>query len=248
MNNNILTTDEQRRYARNILLPQVGLVGQDKLRNARMLVVGAGGLGAASLGYLAAAGVGKIGIMDNDFVELSNLNRQIIHETGDIGRLKVQSAADRISEINPHVELQLYAQRLHDDNAHIIADYDIVIDGCDNFATRYVINKACLAAKIPWIYGAAQGFKGQIAVFHSDANSPCYRCFVPTEPHQRNDCEHRGVLGAVVGIIGAMQSMEAIKLIVGINIATTKIIRYDGVQNIWKSAILHKDLGCVDCQ
>ncbi len=239
-----LTDEEKRRYGRNILLSQVEEVGQLRLKKSRVLVVGAGGLGAASLSYLAAAGVGTIGIMDGDFVELSNLNRQIIHETGDIGRLKVQSAADRISEINPHVELQLYPHRLEQDNADIINDYDLVVDGCDNFATRYIINAACLQAGVPWVYGAAQGFKGQVASFYSTPASPCYRCYVPTAPHQRNDCAQRGVMGAAVGIIGVTQAMEAIKYLLGLNDAQTKIMRYDGLQSEWKMALLHKDLCC----
>jgi molybdopterin/thiamine biosynthesis adenylyltransferase len=246
-NDKNLTDEERRRYGRQLLLPEVAEAGQLKLRAARVLVVGAGGLGAASLSYLAAAGVGKIGIIDNDYVELSNLNRQIIHETGDIGRLKVQSAANRINEINPHVEVQIYAEKLTAENANIISNYDLVVDGCDNFATRYVINAACLQAKLPWIYGAVQGFKGQVATFQSQPQSPCYRCYVPFAPHTRNDCAYRGVMGATVGVIGAIQAMEAIKILLDIKPPQTKIMRYDGLQSEWRSATLRKDLHCADC-
>jgi molybdopterin/thiamine biosynthesis adenylyltransferase len=243
----IITDEERRRYGRQLLLPEVKEVGQLKLKQARVLVVGAGGLGAASLSYLAASGVGKIGIMDNDYVELSNLNRQIIHETGDIGRLKVHSSQNRINEINPNIEVQIYAQKLTAENANIISDYDLVVDGCDNFATRYVINAACLRAKVPWIYGAVAGFKGQIAIFQAQPELPCYRCFVPNEPHTRNDCAYRGVMGAAVGVIGAMQAMEAIKMLLDIKPPHTKIMRYDGLKSEWKSSILRKDLDCEDC-
>jgi molybdopterin/thiamine biosynthesis adenylyltransferase len=244
----MLTHDQQRRYARHLLVPEIGEAGQEALFHAKILVIGAGGLGAASLSYLAAAGIGHIGIMDADHVELSNLNRQIIHETGDIGRMKVQSAADRLHELNPDIQLTLYPHRFDGTHTALFADYDLVIDGCDNFETRYHINHASLMHNTPWIYGAVRGWEGQLALIAPSSTSPCYRCFVPSAPHGRNDCAERGIVGAVVGVIGAMQAVTAIRaLLHPAPSSYVMLSRYDGHKGIWKSATLHKDDACSDC-
>jgi adenylyltransferase/sulfurtransferase len=244
----MLNDDEKRRYARQLLMPEVGEAGQEKLLASKVLVIGAGGLGAASLSYLAAMGVGNIGIMDADYVELSNLNRQIIHETGDIGRAKVESAADRVAELNPLTKITPYKTRFTEDNADIVANYDLIIDGVDNFATRYIINAACLRHKKAWVYAAVRGWSGQIATFQPMPNQPCYRCLVPDEPHNRNDCAERGILGAVVGVMGAMQAVEAVKYLLGLQEEQTYLLRYDGLKGEWKKSKIIKDLECKNCR
>jgi adenylyltransferase/sulfurtransferase len=245
----MLTPEQQRRYARHVLVPEIGEAGQETLLHSRILVIGAGGLGAASLSYLAACGIGHVGIMDGDHVELSNLNRQIIHETGDIGRMKVQSAADRLYELNPDIRLTLYPHRFDTTYADLFAEYDLVIDGCDNFETRYHINHASLIHRTPWIYAAVRGWEGQIATFYPSSSLPCYRCFVPDAPRTRNDCAERGIVGAVVGVIGAMQAVDAIRILLTPRSPPTHthLARYDGRTNRWKYATLYKDPACSDC-
>jgi molybdopterin/thiamine biosynthesis adenylyltransferase len=243
----MLNDSEKRRYARQLLIPEVGEVGQEKLLAAKVLVIGAGGLGAASLSYLAAMGIGNIGIMDADYVEISNLNRQIIHETGDIGRAKVESAADRISELNPSIKITKYQSNFSESNAEIVQHYDLIIDGVDNFASRYIINDACLKYGKAWIYAAVRGLGGQLATFQPQPSQPCYRCFVPNTPHGRNDCAERGILGAVVGVMGAMQAVDAVKYLLGLNEPQTHLLRYDGLKAEWKKSKLIKDLQCKTC-
>ncbi len=210
----MLTDTQRRRYARNISLPGVGEAGQEKLLASSVLLVGAGGLGSAAISYLVAAGIGHIGIADYDRVEISNLQRQILHETGDIGRLKVESACDRVQELNPDVRVTTYSEKLDAVNlTPIIKEYDIVVDGCDNFATRFAVNTACHNQKKILISGAIRAFSGQVATFKSylGGDSPCYACFVNGLPDDERGCNDMGVIGALAGIIGSFQAMEVIK-------------------------------------
>jgi molybdopterin/thiamine biosynthesis adenylyltransferase/rhodanese-related sulfurtransferase len=214
----MLSAAELARYGRQLALPDVGLVGQERLRGARILVVGAGGLGSPVILYLAAAGVGVIGIVDNDDVEPSNLHRQVLHGTADIGREKTASAADAIRQLNPHVEVRVHQERLTDARALILLrDYDILIDGSDNFSTRYAINDACAQLGRVWIYGSVERFSGQVSIFGAPGG-PCYRCIFPEPPASGStaSCEEIGVLGAVPGVIGALQATEALKWILGV--------------------------------
>lgn len=215
--------DEIERYARHLVLPGVGGPGQARLKAARVLVVGAGGLGAPVLQYLAAAGVGTLGIVDDDHVSLSNLQRQVIHRTDDIGRPKVESAAAAIAALNPHVTVEAHATRLSPENAEaLIADFDLVVDGCDNFATRYLVSDACHLAKRPLVSGTVGQYDGYLTTFRSFETgaggrpNPTYRCLFPNPPAegQAPACEEAGILGALAGVIGSMMALEAIKEIV----------------------------------
>lgn len=240
----------QRRYARHIILKEVGEQGQQDISNASILVIGAGGLGSSALTYLAAAGVGALGIIDPDHVELSNLQRQIIHEEGDIGRLKVESARDRISELNPACNIQCYSEPLTVDNAiATLSAYDIIIDGSDNFTTRFAVQDACYALKKPLISGAAQGFDGQLAIFTPYLyGNPCYRCFVPELPPEANNCTETGIIGPLCGIIGSMQALAALKLIANIGEPQENILwRYNGLSGEWKKSIIVKNPACTLC-
>jgi adenylyltransferase/sulfurtransferase len=210
----MLTDEQLRRYARNISLEGIGEEGQEKLRTARVLVVGAGGLGSPVISYLAAAGIGHVGIADYDRVELSNLQRQTLFETADIGRLKAEAAKDRVFELNPDVKVTTYTEKISDGNAaSIIKHYDIVADGCDNFATRFAVNAACHSEKKTLVSAAVRAFDGQLAVFksHLGGDNPCYRCFVGSEPDDERGCQDVGVLGALTGIMGSLQAMEVAK-------------------------------------
>ncbi len=212
-----LTLTERNRYARHIILPEVGESGQKRLKNASVAIVGAGGLGSPVALYLAAAGVGKLGIIDFDSVDFSNLQRQVLYTTADVGKLKCDTARDRLSAINPDIEISSHQLRLAADNVmETIAPYDIVIDGTDNFATRYLINDACFLSGKPNVYGSIFRFEGQVSVFCCD-NGPCYRCLFPKppEPDAVPNCAEGGVLGVLAGVIGTLQATEAIKLIVG---------------------------------
>jgi len=215
-------TDEQlERYARHIILKDVGGAGQMALLNARVLVVGAGGLGSPLLLYLAAAGVGTIGIIDDDAVELSNLQRQVIHHTNDIATQKVKSAAEKISALNPDVKLNLFEERLTAENAaEIVAAYDIVADGTDNFRTRHLVSDTCVALEKTLVSAALGPFEGQIATFkpHAGVGLPCYRCFLPVEPDpdSQRTCSDFGILGAVAGVVGSLQALEILKEITGV--------------------------------
>jgi adenylyltransferase/sulfurtransferase len=207
-----------RRYSRHILLPEVGGKGQKKLLSSRVLLVGMGGLGSPAGLYLAAAGVGTLGIVDFDRVELSNLHRQVIHSTEDLGKPKVQSANETILAINPDVAVHVYDQRLTSENIlEIISDYDLILDGSDNFPTRFLLNDACVLAGKINVYGAVFRFEGQVSVF-TPGMGPCYRCFIPDMPPPDSvpSCQEAGVLGVLPGIIGLLQASEAIKLILGI--------------------------------
>ena len=206
------------RYARHIALAEVGESGQQKLLNAKVLVIGAGGLGCPALQYLTAAGVGTIGIVDGDTVEESNLQRQILYATSDIGRLKVEAAKERLNALNPAISVSIYPENIHAQNAlEIIQDYDFVLDGTDNFAARYLVNDACVKLNKPFVYGAIHKFEGQVSVFNFNGG-PTYRCLFQENPQQKQipNCEEVGVLGVLPGVIGTLQATEVIKLILGI--------------------------------
>lgn len=219
----MLNKEEIARYSRHLLLPEIGIAGQEKLKNAKMLVIGAGGLGCPALQYLAATGIGKIGIVDFDKVEGSNLQRQVLYSAEDIGKLKAEVAVSKLYEQNPFVKFNSYAIRLDNENAlNIISGYDVIIDGTDNFATRYLVNDACVLMNKPLIYGAIHKFEGQVSVLNytdkSGKQGPTYRCLFPTPPKPGTtpNCSEVGVLGILPGIIGTLQATEAIKIICGI--------------------------------
>ena len=212
-----LSRDELLRYSRHLTLPDVGLEGQKRIKAARILLIGAGGLGSPAALYLAAAGVGTLGLVDFDVVDASNLQRQVLHGTSDVGRPKLDSARDRIADINPNVEIETYETRLTSENAlEILNDYDIIVDGTDNFATRYLTNDACVMLGKPNVYGSIYRFEGQASVF-ATRDGPCYRCLFPTPPPPGMvpSCAEGGVLGVLPGIVGTIQATEALKLVVG---------------------------------
>lgn len=247
-------TDEQlERYARHIILKEVGGAGQMALLNARVLVVGAGGLGAPMLMYLAAAGVGTIGIIDDDRVELSNLQRQIIHQTPDVGAAKVTSAAHKIHALNPDIKLELRQERLTEENAaEIIGAYDIVADGTDNFKTRHLVSDTCVALRKTLVSAALGPFEGQLATFkpHAGDGLPCYRCFLPTEPtpDEQRTCSDFGILGAVAGVVGSLQALEILKEITGVGDGLAgKLLMIDALSMNIRKIRLPKDLGCPTC-
>ena len=247
-----LSNNEKRRYARQIILPEIGEAGQEKLIRAKVLVIGAGGLGSPCLLYLAAAGIGNIGIADGDKVDLANLNRQIIHETGDVGRAKVESAADAIADLNPAIKVTSYGLRVTRENAaEIIKQYDIVIDGSDNFETRFLIHDTCYRLRKPYVMGAVLGFMGQISVFKGyESNKPCYRCFCNEIPPAGTipNCSENGILGTVTGIIGAWQANEAIKELLGIGESMAgSFIVFDALNSKIKNLRLYKDTKCNFC-
>lgn len=214
----MLTDKEKLRYNRQMILPELGEIGQNKLKTAKVLVVGAGGLGCPALQYLSAAGVGTIGVIDDDSVDISNLHRQIMYNEGDIGKQKVLCIKEKLVQANPHVEIRSYPERLTVENAlEIIEQYDIVLDGSDNFATRYLVNDTCVILKKPFVYGAIFQFEGQVSVFNYN-NSPTYRCLFPEPPAEGTmpSCSEAGVIGILPGIIGSFQASEVIKMITGI--------------------------------
>ncbi|AWI59520.1 molybdopterin-synthase adenylyltransferase MoeB [Sinorhizobium fredii] len=246
-----LDSSEIARYARHIVLPEIGGAGQQKLKAARVLVIGAGGLGAPVLQYLAAAGVGRIGIVDDDVVSLSNLQRQVIHATSDIGRSKVESAAAAIANLNPHVAVAPHAQRLAAENAEaILRQYDLVVDGSDNFETRYLAADAAEAARIPLVTGAVGRFDGSVTVlkpYETDADghpNPSYRDLFPTPPPPGAvpACAEAGVVGALTGVIGTLQAMETIKLIAGIGEPLVgRLLLYDGLAAAFNTIRYRRD-------
>lgn len=213
----MLTSEERERYHRQLVLPEVGVAGQERLREARVLIVGAGGLGSPVALYLAAAGVGTLGIADDDELDVSNLHRQVVHRTSDIGRSKAESAAAAIGALNPHVTVRTHAERVEMATAAaLLAGYDLVIDGSDNYPTRYAINDACAELGKPWVYGSVERFSGQVSTF-GVPDGPCYRCLFPEPPAPGStaSCDEIGVLGAIPGVIGSLQATEALKWIVG---------------------------------
>lgn len=218
VNTSSLTPPEHVRYSRHLLLPEIGLAGQERLKAARILVIGAGGLGSPAALYLAAAGVGTIGIVDNDVVELSNLQRQILHSTGAVGERKATSASERLQSLNPHITIETHPLYLNAENAlEIMQSYDVIVDGTDNFATRYLVNDACGLLGKPLVYGSVFRFSGQASVFDA-AKGGCYRCLYPEPPppHLVPNCAEGGVLGVLPGIIGTIQATEALKIVLGI--------------------------------
>lgn len=248
-----LTDEQLERYSRHIILRDVGGAGQMALMQAKVLVVGAGGLGAPMLQYLAAAGVGTIGIVDDDTVDLSNLQRQVIHATADIDRPKAQSAADAINALNPDVTVQLHEVRLTKENAaDIIGDYDIVADGTDNFKTRHIVSDTCVALKKTLVSAALGPFEGQLATFkpHAGDGLPCYRCFLPEEPpeDQQRTCSDIGILGAVAGVMGTLQALEVLKEILDIGESLAgKMMLYDALSAETRTIGLPQDPNCPVC-
>jgi len=247
-------TDQQlERYARHIILKEVGGAGQKALLEAKVLVVGAGGLGAPVLLYLAAAGVGTLGIMDDDVVELSNLQRQVIHATADIGKAKVASAAETIAAMNPDVKIELIQERLTPANAaEIIGAYDIIADGTDNFKTRHLVSDTCVALGKALVSAALGPYEGQIATFkpHAGEGLPCYRCFLPHEPgeNEQRTCADFGILGAVAGVVGSLQALEILKEIAGVGEGLAgKMLMVDTFTMTMRKIGLPRDPGCPTC-
>ena len=245
-----LRRDEIARYGRQLILPEVGVDGQRRLKAGRVLVIGAGGLGSPVALYLAAAGVGTLGLVDFDTVDLSNLQRQILHGTRDVGRSKLASARDRIADSNPEVEIRLHEFRLTSNNAlEVLRDYDVVVDGTDNFETRYLVNDACVLLGKPNVYGAIFRFDGQASVFAAK-EGPCYRCLYPEPPPPGlvPSCAEAGVLGVVAGLIGTIQATEAIKLLVGIGVPLIgRLLVYDASRMKFQELTLRKDPDCPVC-
>ncbi|HVC08421.1 MAG TPA: ubiquitin-like small modifier protein 1 [Elusimicrobiota bacterium] len=244
------SAEEIKRYSRHLIMPEVGMAGQKKLKEAKVLTIGAGGLGSPLSLYLAAAGVGTIGIVDFDVVELSNLQRQIIHSTDAVGKPKIESARARLLGVNPAIKIQTHETRLTSQNAlDIIKGYDIVVDGTDNFATRYLVNDACALLGKPNVYGSIFRFEGQVSVFWAE-RGPCYRCVYaePPPPGLVPSCAEGGVLGVLPGVVGALQATETIKLIVGIGEPLIgKLVLFDALKMNWRKLALRKDPGCPVC-
>ena len=245
-----LSKDEVRRYSRHLIIPDVGVDGQKRLKNARVLAVGAGGLGSPTLMYLAAAGVGTLGIIDFDVVDETNLQRQVIHGQSDIDRPKAVSAAESVREINPYVDVRLHEVRLDSSNAmEIFADYDLIVDGTDNFATRYLVNDACVLLGKPYVWGSIFRFDGQASVFWAQ-HGPCYRCLYPEPPPPGMvpSCAEGGVLGVLCATVGSIQVTEAIKVLTGIgeSLVGTLMI-YDALEMSFRSVRARKDPECPLC-
>ncbi|MEU7868059.1 adenylyltransferase/sulfurtransferase MoeZ [Dactylosporangium sp. NPDC049140] len=245
-----LSVDEVRRYSRHLIIPDVGVAGQKRLKNAKVLCVGAGGLGSPALMYLAAAGVGTLGIVEFDTVDESNLQRQIIHGQSDIGRPKAESARDSVLEINPYVNVVLHNEALSNDNVmEIFAQYDLIIDGTDNFATRYMVNDAAVLLGKPYVWGSIYRFDGQASVFWAE-HGPCYRCLYPEPPPPGMvpSCAEGGVLGVLCASIGAIQVTEAIKLLTGIGETLLgRLMVYDALEMEYRKIKLRKDPNCAIC-
>jgi adenylyltransferase/sulfurtransferase len=245
-----LTKDEVLRYSRHLIMPEVGMDGQLKLRQAKVLCIGAGGLGSPLALYLAAAGVGKLGIVDFDIVDFTNLQRQIIHDTNDVGRPKLTSARETIADINPNVEVVGFETRLTSDNAlDIFKDFDIVADGTDNFPTRYLVNDACVLLGKPNVYGSIFRFEGQASIFYAK-EGPCYRCLYPEPPPPGlvPSCAEGGVLGVLPGIVGCIQAVETIKLILGIGRSLVgRLLLFDALNMKFRELKLRKNPECPVC-
>ena len=245
-----LAHEELLRYSRHLTLPDVGLEGQSKLKRARVLLVGVGGLGSPAALYLAAAGVGTLGLVDFDLVDRSNLQRQILHGTSGIGTPKTESARQRLRDINPHVQVETFATRLTSANAlDLMRSFDVVVDGSDNFPTRYLVNDACVLLGKPDVYGSVFRFDGQVSVFHAK-HGPCYRCLYaePPPPDLVPSCAEGGVLGVLPGIIGSLQALETIKLLVGIGEPLIgRLVLFDGRRMQFREMALEKDPACPVC-
>lgn len=245
------TESQIQRYARHILLPEVGGVGQEKLLKAKVLVIGAGGLGSPLIQYLAAAGVGTIGVIDHDSVDLSNLQRQVLHTTARIGIPKAFSAQAAVAAINPDVKLIPYRRKFTAENAlSLIADYDVIADGSDNFATRFLVNDACFFAKKPLVSAAVLRFDGQLATFAPHRGGPCYRCLYPSEPAAGSapTCAEAGILGAVAGVMGTLQATEVLKEILALGQSMAgRLMIYDALSAATRVVKVNRDPECALC-
>ncbi|GAC1514049.1 MAG: molybdopterin-synthase adenylyltransferase MoeB [Gemmatimonadaceae bacterium] len=245
-----LSNAEVLRYSRHLILPDVGLTGQRRLKQARVLLIGAGGLGSPAALYLAAAGVGTLGLVDFDVVDVTNLHRQIIHGSASIGRSKLASAAERIADVNPHVHLERYETRLTSANAlEIFESYDLVVDGTDNFQTRYLVNDACVLLGIPNVYGSIFRFEGQASIFATEAG-PCYRCLFrePPPPGLVPSCAEGGVLGVLPGLVGTIQATEAVKLVIGAGEPLIgRLLLVDALAMSFRTVKLRRDPTCPAC-
>ena len=245
-----LSVDEVRRYSRHLIIPDVGMTGQKRLKNAKVLCVGAGGLGSPALMYLAAAGVGTLGIAEFDVVDESNLQRQIIHGQSDIGRPKAESARDSVLEINPYVQVNLHGERLDSTNVfELFSQYDLIVDGTDNFATRYLVNDACVLLGKPYVWGSIYRFDGQASVFWAE-HGPCYRCLYPEPPPPGMvpSCAEGGVLGVLCASIGSIQVTEAIKLLTGVGETLLgRLMVYDALEMTYRQVKIRKDPNCAVC-
>jgi molybdopterin/thiamine biosynthesis adenylyltransferase/rhodanese-related sulfurtransferase len=247
----IMTDEQRRRYSRHTMIPEIGERGQLRLLDAKALLIGAGGLGSPAAMYLAAAGVGTLGIVDFDVVDVSNLQRQILHQTDDVGRPKVETAAEAIAALNPDVKVVQHRLALRSDNAmDIIRGYDVVINGSDNFPTRYLVNDACAMLGIPLVDGSIYRFEGQVAVFDPARGGPCYRCVYPDPPPPGEvpSCAEGGVLGVLPGIVGSLQASEALKLILGIGEPLTgRLLLFDALEGRFRQVRVHKNPACPVC-
>jgi adenylyltransferase/sulfurtransferase len=245
-----LSVNEVRRYSRHLIIPDVGMTGQKRLKNAKVLCVGAGGLGSPALLYLAAAGVGTLGVIDFDVVDESNLQRQIIHGQSDIGRPKVLSARDSIKEVNPYVTVVVHEEALTTDNVmEVFSGYDLIVDGTDNFATRYMVNDACVLLGKPYVWGSIFRFDGQASVFWAEYG-PCYRCLYPEPPPPGMvpSCAEGGVLGVLCASIGSIQVTEAIKVLTGVGQPLVgRLMIYDALEMNYRSLVIKKDPDCPIC-
>ncbi|MFC2079351.1 molybdopterin-synthase adenylyltransferase MoeB [Candidatus Bipolaricaulota bacterium] len=245
-----LTNEQIERYSRHLLLPEIGVEGQKKLKAARILIVGAGGLGSPAALYLAGAGVGHLGLVDADVVRLSNLQRQILHGTATLGHAKVESAKSRLLDFNPDIRVEVYNEAFTSESAERIAGgYDLILDGTDNFPTRYLINDVALRLSIPFVYGAIFRMEGQASVF-GDSKGPCYRCIfpIPPAPESVMTCSEAGVLGVVPGLIGTIQATEAIKWILGLGTSLAgRLLIYDAGEMQFDAISIEKNLDCPAC-
>ena len=245
-----LSREEVSRYSRHLLLPEVTIEGQKRLKAGRVLLVGAGGLGSPAALYLAAAGVGTIGLVDFDVVDESNLQRQILHDTRWVGRPKIESAKDRLTALNPHIDVVLFGERLTSENAlGIFKGFDVVLDGTDNFATRYLTNDACFLLGKPNVYGSIFRFEGQVSVFYPE-KGPCYRCLYPSPPPPGlvPSCAEGGVLGVLPGVVGCLQATEALKLLLGIGTPLVgRLVLYDALDLVFRELKLRRDPACPLC-
>jgi adenylyltransferase/sulfurtransferase len=245
-----LNAEEIKRYSRHLIMPEVGMDGQRRIKQGSVLCIGAGGLGSPAAMYLAAAGVGRIGIVDFDVVDYSNLQRQLLHTTNDVGRTKLESAKNKLNALNPHVQVETFEEALSSDNAmRLFKGYDVILDGTDNFPTRYLVNDACVLMGIPNAYGSIFRFEGQASVF-ATKDGPCYRCLYPEPPPPGlvPSCAEGGVLGVLPGVIGVIQATESIKLLTGIGQPLIgRFLIYDALNMKFRELKLRKDLDCPVC-
>lgn len=244
-----LSEHERERYMRQLILEEIGESGQLKLKDGKVLVVGTGGLGSASLFYLAAAGVGHLGVVDSDLVDLSNLQRQILHNTDDLGKPKIKSACEKLRRLNPEITVESFRERLGAQNtAGIIAGYDVVIDATDNFPSRFILNDSCVKAGKPFIHGGIKGFFGQVMTILPGRGGPCYRCIFRNPPEAGAVKEPPGVLGSVAGTIGTIQAAEAIKILLGIGEPLSgRLLTYDALGNTFREVQVKRNPNCDVC-